>query len=96
MTEPLEGTPLAKVASNEFDHLFKILLIGDSGIGKSCLMLRFTEKDYVFHEQHHSTIGVDFKIKSLEVDGKQVKLQIWYFLLSCHQCLDSRSGVHRL
>lgn len=70
-------TNLANVSGTNFDFLFKILFIGDSGVGKSCLMLRFAEKDYVFKEQHQSTIGVDFKIKTIVLDGKQIKLQIW-------------------
>ncbi|PRP76635.1 Rab GTPase [Planoprotostelium fungivorum] len=61
--------------SNEHDFFFKILLIGDSGVGKSCLLLRFAEDSWT--ETHISTIGVDFKIKALEIEGKTVKLQIW-------------------
>ncbi|KII68382.1 Ras-related protein ORAB-1 [Thelohanellus kitauei] len=59
----------------EYDFLFKILLIGDSGVGKSCILLRFA--DDTFTENHISTIGVDFKIKTVEVGNKSVKLQIW-------------------
>ena len=59
----------------QFDHLFKILLIGDSGVGKTCLMFRFS--DQKFQESYISTIGVDFKMKTLEVDGKKIRLQIW-------------------
>lgn len=59
----------------EFDHLYKLIIIGDSGVGKSCLLLRFSEDSYI--ETHISTIGVDFKIKTLEVAGKTVKLQMW-------------------
>jgi len=59
----------------EYDYLFKILLIGDSGVGKSCLLLRFADDTYT--ESYISTIGVDFKIKTLEVNDKSVKLQIW-------------------
>jgi len=55
--------------------LFKLLLIGDSGVGKSCLLLRFA--DDVFTDSYISTIGVDFKIRTLEVEGKTVKLHIW-------------------
>ncbi len=59
----------------EFDHLFKLLLIGDSGTGKSCLLLRFADDQY--SASYISTIGVDFKIRTVQVDDKQVKLQIW-------------------
>ncbi|RZC20135.1 Ras-related protein RABD2a isoform B [Glycine soja] len=57
------------------DYLFKLLLIGDSGVGKSCLLLRFADDSYI--ESYISTIGVDFKIRTVEQDGKTIKLQIW-------------------
>jgi len=59
----------------EYDYLFKLLLIGDSGVGKSCLLLRFADDTY--SDSYISTIGVDFKIRTLELDSKTVKLQIW-------------------
>jgi Ras-related protein Rab-1A len=59
----------------EYDYLFKILLIGNSASGKSSLLLRFA--DDVFTESFISTIGVDFKIKTMEIGGKVVKMQIW-------------------
>ena len=59
----------------DYDYLFKILLIGDSGVGKSCLLNRFTED--IFSENYISTIGVDFKIRTLDIDSKTIKLQIW-------------------
>jgi len=59
----------------EYDYLFKLLLIGDSGVGKSCLLLRFADDCYM--ESYISTIGVEFKIRTIELDGKTVKLQIW-------------------
>ncbi|XP_042483396.1 ras-related protein RABD1-like isoform X1 [Macadamia integrifolia] len=70
----------------EYDYLFKLLLIGDSSVGKSCLLLRFADDSYV--DSYISTIGVDFlgtflfrfllqKIRTVEQDGKTIKLQIW-------------------
>ena len=58
----------------EYDYLFKLLLIGDSGVGKSCLLLRYVDETY--QESYISTIGVDFKIKTIELDGKVIKLQV--------------------
>ncbi|KAH3744103.1 Rab GTPase [Pelomyxa schiedti] len=59
----------------DHDYFFKILLIGDSGVGKSCLLIRFA--DDAWTDTHIATIGVDFKIKTLNCDGKVIKLQIW-------------------
>ena len=58
-----------------YDHLLKVLLIGDAGVGKSSLLLRYTEDK--FDEALGSTIGVDFKVKTVEADGKRVKLTLW-------------------
>ncbi|KAL6042523.1 GTP-binding protein ypt1 [Balamuthia mandrillaris] len=63
------------MAATEYDHLFKILMVGDSGVGKSSLLLRFTED--TFSENFISTIGVDFKIRTVNLEGKTVKMQIW-------------------
>ena len=51
----------------DYDYLFKLLLIGDSGVGKSCIMMRFTED--VFNESFISTIGIDFKVRTIETVG---------------------------
>eukprot|EP01114_Cavostelium_apophysatum_P009677 TRINITY_DN2290_c0_g1_i4.p1 TRINITY_DN2290_c0_g1~~TRINITY_DN2290_c0_g1_i4.p1 ORF type:complete len:204 (+),score=30.46 TRINITY_DN2290_c0_g1_i4:53-664(+) len=61
--------------SDQHDFFFKILVVGDSGVGKSCLLLRFVDNTYT--DAHIATIGVDFKIRTIELDGKVVKLQIW-------------------
>ena len=58
-----------------YDHLFKLLLIGDAGVGKSSILLRFT--DDTFDEHLQSTIGVDFKVKMRTIAGKRVKMTIW-------------------
>ena len=60
---------------NKFDHLFKILIIGESRVGKTCFLLRYAENSFVAN--HLLTIGIDFKIKVIEIEGKSIKLQIW-------------------
>jgi small GTP-binding protein len=57
------------------EELLKILVIGESAVGKSCLLLRYT--DDKFQETFMTTIGVDFKTKYIEIEGTRVKLQIW-------------------
>ena len=59
----------------EYEYLFKILLVGNSNVGKSSLFLRFV--DEIWKENFVPTIGVDFKIKSIKIDNKTIKLQIW-------------------
>ena len=54
---------------------FKVLLVGDSGTGKSSILTRFT--DDKFEPDHAATIGVDFKVKVMNVDNRTVKLTIW-------------------
>lgn len=59
----------------DYDYLFKLVLIGDSGVGKSCLLLRFADDN--FTDSYISTIGVDFRFRTVTIDKKTVKLQIW-------------------
>jgi Ras-related protein Rab-18 len=61
--------------STDYDHIFKVLLIGDSGVGKSCILIRFT--DDTFDSNQQSTIGVDFKVKTVDAAGRRVKLTLW-------------------
>ncbi|KAM9842113.1 ras-related protein Rab-15-like [Aulostomus maculatus] len=61
--------------AKQYDILFRLLMLGDSGVGKTCMLRRFTEKE--FDPAHISTIGVDFKMKTLEIDGIKVRVQIW-------------------
>ncbi|KAJ7491159.1 ras family-domain-containing protein [Mycena latifolia] len=60
---------------SNYDYLFKVVLIGDSGVGKSNLLSRFTRNE--FNLESKSTIGVEFATRSIDVDGKTVKAQIW-------------------
>jgi len=62
-------------SSTQYDYLIKLLIIGDSGVGKTCFLLRFSDDN--FTASHLTTIGIDFKLKTIEVDGKTIKLQIW-------------------
>mmetsp|Transcript_949 Transcript_949/g.2280 ORF Transcript_949/g.2280 Transcript_949/m.2280 type:complete len:196 (+) Transcript_949:4072-4659(+) len=57
------------------DYTVRLLVIGDSGVGKTCLLLRYSEDKFV--ESHLITIGIDFKMKTIQQQGKAVKLQIW-------------------
>ncbi|CAK6958940.1 hypothetical protein PAMP_002719 [Pampus punctatissimus] len=60
---------------DEYDYLFKVVLIGDSGVGKSNLLSRFTRNE--FNLESKSTIGVEFATRSIQVEGKTIKAQIW-------------------
>lgn len=58
-----------------YAYLFKYIIIGDTGVGKSCLLLQFTDKR--FQPVHDLTIGVEFGARMISIDQKQIKLQIW-------------------
>ncbi|MCJ8744490.1 hypothetical protein PDJAM_G00119220 [Pangasius djambal] len=60
---------------DSYDFVFKIVLVGDVGVGKTCVVQRF--KTGTFIERQGNTIGVDFTMKTMEIQGKRVKLQIW-------------------
>ena len=63
------------MAKNKEDYLFKIIIIGDSGVGKTCLLWRLAEGSY--REDFITTIGMDFKIHKIKLENKLIKLQIW-------------------
>merc|ERR1712070_851746 len=65
----------SNMANDEYDYLFKVVLIGDSGVGKSNLLSRFTRNE--FNLDSKSTIGVEFATRSIQVDNKTIKAQIW-------------------
>ncbi|KMZ61368.1 Ras-related protein RABA1f [Zostera marina] len=66
---------MAYRTDDDYDYLFKVVLIGDSGVGKSNLLSRFTRNE--FNVETKSTIGVEFATRSIQVDDKIVKAQIW-------------------
>eukprot|EP01088_Endostelium_zonatum_P020036 TRINITY_DN71_c0_g1_i1.p2 TRINITY_DN71_c0_g1~~TRINITY_DN71_c0_g1_i1.p2 ORF type:complete len:210 (-),score=48.33 TRINITY_DN71_c0_g1_i1:706-1335(-) len=62
-------------SEGRWDQVLKLLIIGDSGVGKSSILLRFTDDE--FDDEQACTIGVDFKTKVMNVDGKAINLTIW-------------------
>jgi small GTP-binding protein len=62
-------------SSDKTDYTFKILTIGESGVGKTCLLLRYTDNKFI--KNYLTTIGIDFKVKLISIHGKSVKLKIW-------------------
>ena len=58
-----------------YDYLFKIILLGDTAVGKTSILLRFSENKY--SGDFHSTIGVDFRVSLQKYNDKSVKLQLW-------------------
>ncbi|VDN93117.1 unnamed protein product [Brugia pahangi] len=74
-----------------YAYLFKYIIIGDTGVGKSCLLLQFTDKR--FQPVHDLTIGVEFGARMITIDSKQIKLQIWDTHL---QIFDERDTFNHL
>ncbi|XP_056280868.1 ras-related protein Rab-19-like [Pseudoliparis swirei] len=67
--------PTGTDPDDTFDFLFKIILIGDSNVGKTCLVQNF--KSGIFSERQQNTIGVDFTVRTVDIEGKRVKMQVW-------------------
>jgi len=74
-TESIPGAKTNASAKNQPYKYFKYIIVGDTAVGKSCLLLQFTDKR--FQPVHDLTIGVEFGSRTINIDGKQVKLQIW-------------------
>ena len=72
---------MAPTEEDQFDFLFKVVLIGDCGVGKTCVVTRFKSGNFI--ERHSSTIGVDFSMKTIMVDGKKVKVSDWSWTMMC-------------
>lgn len=83
---PYPGTD----SDDTFDYLFKIVLIGDAGVGKTCVVQRFKSGTYV--EKHGSTIGVDFTMKTLQIDGKLIKV----LSSSPTECVSNKSTLSQV
>ncbi|XP_072975330.1 ras-related protein Rab11C-like [Typha angustifolia] len=66
---------MAHRVDHEYDYLFKIVLIGDSGVGKSNILSRFTRNEFCLESK--STIGVEFATRTLQIESKTIKAQIW-------------------
>ena len=60
---------------SNYQYIFKLILIGNSGVGKSCILQRYMK--HTFEESYKCTIGVDFLMKSIVINGQTVKLQLW-------------------
>ena len=60
---------------SNYDYMFRYIIVGDMGVGKSCLLLQFTENK--FRQKHELTIGVEFGGKMIDINNKKIKIQIW-------------------
>lgn len=82
-----DSSKLVMDNSNEtfehFDYMLKVLVVGNSAVGKTSMLVRYTEK--TFQEAFVSTVGIDFKVKTLHRNGKKIKLQVHYLMGACQQ-----------
>mmetsp|Transcript_103630 Transcript_103630/g.293610 ORF Transcript_103630/g.293610 Transcript_103630/m.293610 type:complete len:261 (-) Transcript_103630:39-821(-) len=72
-SRPATGTGIS--GSQHYEYLFKFIIIGDEAVGKTCLLLQFTDKRY--RTTHQVTVGVEFGSRTVDVSGRQIKLQCW-------------------
>lgn len=71
----MNNSQASKSGEKDYDHFVKVVIVGDSAVGKTNLLLRFVSGEYV--TSHITTIGIDFKVKTINVDGKRLKIQLW-------------------
>lgn len=64
-----------------FDFLFKLILIGDTNVGKTCVVQNF--KSGIFAERQQNTIGVDFTVRTVNIEGKKVKVSVFFLIFIC-------------
>lgn len=80
MTARNPQTLMALPSDESFDFLFKVVLIGDAGTGKTCIVERFKTGNFI--ERHGNTIGVDFSMKTINIEGKLVKVCLGLLLFN--------------
>jgi small GTP-binding protein len=71
----MNNSQALKTGDKDYDYFAKVVIVGDSAVGKTNLLLRFVNGEYV--TTHITTIGIDFKVKTLKVNGKRLKIQLW-------------------
>lgn len=84
MSSQSPNSLLSTTYDETFDYLFKIVLIGDCGTGKTCVVQRFKTGQY--EERHGNTIGVDFSMKTVNIDGKKIKVRHILCLVCLFSC----------
>lgn len=74
-SKEVKEVKVVMTSKNDADHTFKVVIIGESGIGKTALLQRFAEEKY--EERYLATIGVDFAVRTIEMQNKRLRLMIW-------------------